>query len=99
MWATPFKTSGIHEFEIQNLRELYGSIYFSIMSNSEQQDVSKSDDDEDLMNLLFLHYVSNTFLPPDNENRQWRQRWINKRLNWAEHVRKLGHKHAIDRTY
>jgi len=27
---------------------------FSIMSDSEEQDINSSDDDEDLMNLLFL---------------------------------------------
>ncbi len=73
---------------------------FSIMlSDSEEQVVNSSDDDDDLMNLLFLHHVSKTFLPPDGEKRQRRERWIHKRLNWAEHVRKLGHKHAFDRTY
>jgi hypothetical protein len=70
-----------------------------MLSNSEEQDVNSSDDDDDLMNLLFLYHVSNTFLPPDNEKRQRRQRWIHKQLNWAEHVRKLGHEHAFDRTY
>ena len=72
---------------------------FSIMSDSEEQDVNSSDDDEDLMNLLFLHHASSAFLPPENKKRQRRQRWIHKRLNWAEHVRKLGHEHAFDRTY
>ena len=72
---------------------------FSIMSDSEEQDLNSSDDDEDLMNLLFLHHASSAFLPPENKKRQRRQRWIHKRLNWAEHVRKLGHEHAFDRTY
>jgi hypothetical protein len=72
---------------------------FSIMSDSEEQDVNSSDDDEDLMNLLFLHHAPSAFLPPENKKRQRRQRWIHKRLNWAEHVRKLGHEHAFDRTY
>jgi hypothetical protein len=76
-----------------------GAYMFSIMSDSEEQDVNNSDDDDDLMNRLFLHHVSNTFLPPDNEKRQRRQRCIHKRLNWAEHVRKLGREHAFDRTY
>jgi hypothetical protein len=77
-----------------------GAHMFSIMlSDSEEQDVNNSDDDDAFMNLLFLHHVSNTFLPPDNEKRQRRQRWIHKRLNWAEHVRKLGHEHAFDRSY
>jgi hypothetical protein len=71
-----------------------------MLSDSEEQDVNSSDDDDDLMNLLFLHHVSNTLLPPDNEKRQRRQRWIHKRLNWAEHVRELvGHEHTFDRTY
>ena len=98
-------TAWIQKFKIKKFE---GGIYlvfapveqmFSNMSDSEEQDCN-SIDDEDLMHVLFLNRAVNTFLPAEKEKRQRRrQRWIHKRLNWAEHVRKLGHEHAFDRTY
>ena len=75
------------------------------MSNCEEKDCNSSDedlmdpDDEDLMDLLFLYYVTDAFSPAENEKRQRRPRWIHKRLDWAEHLRKLHHEQAFDRTY
>jgi DDE superfamily endonuclease len=72
---------------------------FSSMSDSEEQGCNTSDD-EDLMNLLFLHHASDTIFPAENEKRRTRRpRWIHTRLNWAEHLRKLQHEHAFNRTY
>ena len=72
------------------------------MSNSENNDSCNSgDDDEDLMDLLFLYHVTDAILPDEHDRRRQRKhKWIHKRLNWAEHVRKLlHHKQAFDRTY
>ncbi|KAI2500618.1 hypothetical protein MHU86_13839 [Fragilaria crotonensis] len=69
------------------------------MSNFEVEDCNSSDD-EDLMDLLFLYNVTDeAFSPGENEKRQRRPKWIHKRLNWEEHVRKLHHEQAFDRTY
>ncbi|KAI2492824.1 DDE superfamily endonuclease [Fragilaria crotonensis] len=70
------------------------------MSNSEDNDSCNSgDDDEDLMDLLFLYHVTDAILPDEHDRRQRKHKWIHKRLNWAEHVRKLHHEQAFDRTY
>ncbi|KAI2496037.1 nuclease [Fragilaria crotonensis] len=69
------------------------------MSNSEDNDSCNSgDDDEDLMDLLFLYHVTDAILPDEHDRRQRKHKWIHKRLNWAEHE-KLHHEQAFDRTY
>ena len=75
------------------------------MSNCEEKDCNSSDedfmdlDDEDFMDPVFLYHVTDAFSPAENEKRQRRPRWIHKRLDWAEHLRKLHHEQAFDRTY
>ena len=74
--------------------------FISIMSDFEEKECNSGDDDEDLMDLLLLYHVTDAFSPAENgAKRQRRPRWIHKQLNWAEHVRKLHHKRAFDRTY
>ena len=97
--------------KMQNSRILFSSqglphhswrgIITSIMSDFEEKENNSGDDDEDLMDLLFLYHVSDAFTPAENgeKQRQRRPRWIHKRLNWAEHLRKLHHERAFDRTY
>jgi hypothetical protein len=64
----------------KNSRVFSGRDYmFSIMSDSEEQGCNTSDD-EDLMNLLFLHHASDTIFPAENEKRRTRRpRWIHTR--------------------
>ena len=96
------KNSRTKNSRSKNSRVISRTLQVFAMSNSEEQDCNSSDD-EDLMNLLFLHHVGSDttlFLPAERKRtRQRRPRCIHKRLNWREHSRKLHHERAFDRTY
>jgi hypothetical protein len=53
-----------------------------------------------LVSIFFLHHACNTLKnKKQKKKRRRRPRWVHKRLDWAEHLRKLHHEQAFDRTY